>query len=274
MLKETYLNHMTQPDSIVPDPGNPQALNRYSYALNNPIKYTDPTGHRPIIDEDEYGNPIVDPDWRPVGNRSRKDKDDINSDGNNNLDFTGYLADVMTSRLSDPRFISMQYSLFGTGKWIGLLYLEFTKQPWDIKQKIGVVSKGIALCTDQNECHYYDYSTPGNIQFGYLVGVLGLNKKITDAIGGRLNTWDVESGTPDATMGPCRWCDDPSDQAAVDFGYHLASSYPNGITREQLATELGNSPLTASFQPPPVGWVPPFPAIPGPTIYGPNDFDN
>ncbi|WP_083755906.1 hypothetical protein [Methanosarcina acetivorans] len=27
------------------DPYNPQALNRYSYALNNPVKYTDPSGH-------------------------------------------------------------------------------------------------------------------------------------------------------------------------------------------------------------------------------------
>jgi hypothetical protein len=29
----------------VPDPTNPQALNRYSYCLNNPLKYTDPTGN-------------------------------------------------------------------------------------------------------------------------------------------------------------------------------------------------------------------------------------
>jgi RHS repeat-associated protein len=34
------------PDTIVPDPSNPQSLNRYSYALNNPVKYTDPTGHK------------------------------------------------------------------------------------------------------------------------------------------------------------------------------------------------------------------------------------
>ena len=32
-------------DTIVPDPTNPQALNRYSYTLNNPLRYTDPTGH-------------------------------------------------------------------------------------------------------------------------------------------------------------------------------------------------------------------------------------
>ena len=32
-------------DTIVPDPRNPQALNRYSYVVNNPIKYIDPSGH-------------------------------------------------------------------------------------------------------------------------------------------------------------------------------------------------------------------------------------
>lgn len=32
-------------DTIVPDPVDPQAFNRYSYGLNNPVKYTDPTGH-------------------------------------------------------------------------------------------------------------------------------------------------------------------------------------------------------------------------------------
>ncbi len=32
-------------DTIVPGPANPQALNRYSYVLNNPLLYTDPTGH-------------------------------------------------------------------------------------------------------------------------------------------------------------------------------------------------------------------------------------
>lgn len=39
------LHRFIQADTIVPDPNNPQSLNRYSYTRNNPVKYTDPTGH-------------------------------------------------------------------------------------------------------------------------------------------------------------------------------------------------------------------------------------
>jgi RHS repeat-associated protein len=42
---DPLLGRFVQPDPLVPEPGNPQALNRYSYVLENPIKYRDPTGH-------------------------------------------------------------------------------------------------------------------------------------------------------------------------------------------------------------------------------------
>jgi RHS repeat-associated protein len=38
-----------QPDTLLPDVYNPQALNRYAYVLNNPVKYTDPSGHIAFI---------------------------------------------------------------------------------------------------------------------------------------------------------------------------------------------------------------------------------
>jgi hypothetical protein len=44
-LYQFYLNQFTQPDTIVPNIKNPQSLNRYTYALNNPIRYSDPSGH-------------------------------------------------------------------------------------------------------------------------------------------------------------------------------------------------------------------------------------
>jgi RHS repeat-associated protein len=42
-----YLNQFIQPDPIVPDPTRPQAWNRYTYGLNNPLKYVDRDGRAP-----------------------------------------------------------------------------------------------------------------------------------------------------------------------------------------------------------------------------------
>jgi len=39
------LGRFLQADTLVPNPGNPQSLNRYAYTLNNPLRYTDPSGH-------------------------------------------------------------------------------------------------------------------------------------------------------------------------------------------------------------------------------------
>jgi len=39
------LGRFISADTVVPEPGNPQSLNRYAYVRNNPLKYTDPSGH-------------------------------------------------------------------------------------------------------------------------------------------------------------------------------------------------------------------------------------
>lgn len=46
----------------MPHPLNPQSLNRFSYTLNNPVKYTDPTGHAEVCDDPSCGaNPPSNP---------------------------------------------------------------------------------------------------------------------------------------------------------------------------------------------------------------------
>jgi RHS repeat-associated protein len=53
---DSSLGRFIQADTLVPQPGNPQALNRYSYVFNNPLRYTDPTGHaQACADGDEGG---------------------------------------------------------------------------------------------------------------------------------------------------------------------------------------------------------------------------
>lgn len=44
-LYDPVLGRFISPDTIVQDPYDPQTLNRYSYARNNPLIYTDPSGH-------------------------------------------------------------------------------------------------------------------------------------------------------------------------------------------------------------------------------------
>ena len=38
-------------DSILQDPSNLQSHNRHAYTMNNPLKYTDPSGHIVFFDD-------------------------------------------------------------------------------------------------------------------------------------------------------------------------------------------------------------------------------
>jgi RHS repeat-associated protein len=42
---DPLIGRFVSADSVVPGAGNPQALNRYSYTYNNPLRYVDPSGH-------------------------------------------------------------------------------------------------------------------------------------------------------------------------------------------------------------------------------------
>lgn len=42
---DATLGRFISPDTVIPDANNPQSLNRYAYARNNPISYSDPTGY-------------------------------------------------------------------------------------------------------------------------------------------------------------------------------------------------------------------------------------
>lgn len=50
-LYDPLLGRFISADSIIPEPGNLQAFNRYSYCVNNPLVYTDPSGHWFGIDD-------------------------------------------------------------------------------------------------------------------------------------------------------------------------------------------------------------------------------
>ncbi|RME58202.1 hypothetical protein D6779_07005, partial [Candidatus Parcubacteria bacterium] len=39
------LGRFVQADTLIPDPAEPLSWERYAYVLNNPLRYSDPTGH-------------------------------------------------------------------------------------------------------------------------------------------------------------------------------------------------------------------------------------
>jgi RHS repeat-associated protein len=46
-----YVGRFIQADTIVPEPGDPQSLNRFAYVTNNPLKFIDPSGHAECVDD-------------------------------------------------------------------------------------------------------------------------------------------------------------------------------------------------------------------------------
>ncbi len=97
-MYSSYLNRWIQPDTIIPDPANPQSFNRYSYVYNRPVNLLDPSGHVAIpafdpgvggkgTEKDDFGiselsnseelyaafqagyNPFADPEYMLAENR-------------------------------------------------------------------------------------------------------------------------------------------------------------------------------------------------------------
>jgi hypothetical protein len=76
-----YINRFLSADTIVPGYANPQNLNRYSYTLNNPVRYIDPTGHK--VCEDYGGTCLSENQVTQLSNNVQNVNvhDDNNEDG-------------------------------------------------------------------------------------------------------------------------------------------------------------------------------------------------
>jgi len=45
---DPVLGSFLSPDTLVPEPGQPEGYNRYAYANGNPLRFSDPSGHDPL----------------------------------------------------------------------------------------------------------------------------------------------------------------------------------------------------------------------------------
>ncbi len=82
-MSSPYINHFLQPDTLIPDPSNPQAWNRYSYVGNNPVNFNDPTGHSAScssMEDDCHHVPVTSPAPDKNGGGVNPHDDDVPDD--------------------------------------------------------------------------------------------------------------------------------------------------------------------------------------------------
>jgi RHS repeat-associated protein len=65
---EPALGRFVEADTIVPEPGNPLGWDRFAYTRNNPVRYTDPSGHDVC---DEEGNCYTTQGWYRASTAAR-----------------------------------------------------------------------------------------------------------------------------------------------------------------------------------------------------------
>ena len=64
--QDPELGRFVSPDAVIPDIGEPQDINRYSYVRNNPVNNVDPTGHAPCDEIWCYRNKDGSPKKKPA----------------------------------------------------------------------------------------------------------------------------------------------------------------------------------------------------------------
>ncbi len=229
-------------DSLVPRPGDPQSLNRYSYARNNPLIRVDPSGHADCAADDRacWENEWY---WKnrwynahgwyadDEGGWSRPGPIHF-ADADIAVEWLieRMLGDAASSTTALIRFLNEQASLYwvlstmraaapGPKKQAYELWISMVKSgaPWDYKREVlerfgpGVAVNGVV----------YRFDILGNIHYGFVGMAAGFGPLELKAGAGAANFWDnLKNEVYRGKLVSEGWlfrsfADDPSDQAAL-----------------------------------------------------------
>jgi len=169
------IGRFVQADSIVPDPSSALGFDRYAYTNNNPVKYTDPSGHR--VDAEGSYNP-----W----NETVRDDDGIydlvtNTYLTSSTSATDYEEDVNTNEITG-------FVIYGeaAGKLMSLIPVPFFSSVSGGASPIGVgcILKG----PDAGLCTYLS-----SVNVGGGVNLPGIAEgSVNGGLGVLLNTYELK----------------------------------------------------------------------------------
>jgi len=267
------VGRFVSPDSIVPDPNNPQGYNRYSYVLNSPVNFTDPTGHKhcsgigtqdvcepqvqrptPINDDSSGGNELL--GWLKSATREifhliaikepRVQPAPYSTDPYL-ADLTEWLVAQMVNNAQSP-FVLLLHALWtlpdqgaGTQKLIVLqLWTELvaTGGVWDFKvdiQREKTFSADKQLVQLGN--HVMSYQAVANIFYGFIGMQIGLDPVLLQ-MGAGAAQMEQGYGHWQANIDayPAGFGDQPFDAWAIGFGFALHVQFGRDVSALTVST--------------------------------------
>jgi RHS repeat-associated protein len=257
---DAQLGRWISPDTIIPDPANPQSLNRFAYVRGNPLRYVDPTGHQEepwwlkigrAIGSSKLGKALVvnsaEAWWGATthvhqaaqGTAIAADILAENPLGDyrpslpeGTDDLTGFLLEQMNNNANSAVAQGLMSANSGgldqrIAADLGWMALVKGGGPWDFKPDIlRQVGKKIDLAGGT-----YRYDIAANIHYGYVGRASGFS---SNALLNGAGIAQIRAGTSSLTFLWTRF-DSPFDQAAIQVGIYLYEKYGNvQLTEEML----------------------------------------
>jgi hypothetical protein len=243
------LGRWISPDTIVPDSKNPQNLNRYLYVNNNPVRYTDPTGHCIFGLDTLVCMIIAGLLGAGVGYATYTAVDVAQTpaiaaprvDSPTSTDMTPWLINQMKANTPAAEVIRQNldtglgiYEIAGLKQWKALVE---SGAIWDFKDDI----KNANVMQNDNVIlggREINYQAIANIHFGYVGRAAGMVNIVLEGGAGvaQLATWvtkDLSKVGPLVTN-----FDQPFDNWSIRFGIFLYDKYgqnPDALTPDALA---------------------------------------
>jgi RHS repeat-associated protein len=160
------LGRFIQPDSLIPDAQNPQAWNRFSYGLNNPSRYTDPSGHMPVAGCGDDGSSDCYASENEITLNIRRDADFRNetnrrkcADGNKNYcgESTAKILAFTATALTGGVLAETAILGGGAAATVDAALWSLQKAAWKAGWKLLQVCAGIPACREYaiNASIYY-----------------------------------------------------------------------------------------------------------------------
>jgi len=227
---------------------------------NNPLRYTDPTGH--MVAEDSAGGPTPPPDDRDLTDwLVREMAANARNSGIKAIRGMNRVASALWSIKAKEAAVVVHAP--AAWAWRGAVK---DSARWDFKDRISEeLGKSIMLC-HVGGCGWFEYSVPGNIHYAYVGGAAGFSLAELHAGASVAEMIDPdhahERNLPGLYVNP-DWTltgfDNPEDYWAIEFGYALYENYgPNVTIHEFKALLVEYAPKLAHWPAPSQPYYSPY----------------